>query len=440
MGRTMPTAPAAVGGLLLVGVGLFLVAGGTNARSRVASEAPAPSLLPACYFENDPDAVGRVRSLEFVNECPGDLYVNIQGYTWLEPAEFLKHQIPGGGGFYLSAGQSVTETISERLFSGRIWARPNCTSPCDPLSCGPNGTMWCDTGNCPGAANETTCRGAQGQFIGGLPPGPVAELTLCGGRGATPVCYKGHPAFSEAACNNMPFNDFYDSSNVDGTSRVWIKLEALNGTKITGPGAPADKYNCGAPLMKEPFDFAECPQPLRIARDDTNAFGFTLNASLDETIGCLSACAFMVLGGSGYIADRTLSGGNRNASEANVSAVTAADIAAACCECGHGEDNGLCPAPYPNGTWPPPNTDCIAGCSPFGAYPADYAVSQCSLAKMPTILSAEGNVKLAQVQALFKSWAPDAYSWQFDDLQSTYTCANADYRLTFCPGSDPGDE
>lgn len=127
---------------------------------------PAPPRLPSCHFSAGAHGTnpGRTRTLKFVNQCPGDLMVNMQGFTWHEPAQFLKHRLPGDGGFHLGSGQSKSHAVSERLFSGRIWARPNCTSPCNPLSCGPNGTMWCDTGNCPGArarARDARAAGAR---------------------------------------------------------------------------------------------------------------------------------------------------------------------------------------------------------------------------------------------------------------------------------------
>ena len=33
---------------------------------------------------------------------------------------------------------------------------------------------------------------------------------------------------------------------------------------------------------------------------------------------------------------------------------------------------------------------------------------------------------------IYKNNAPYAYSWQFNDMQATYQCKNADYRIVFC--------
>ncbi len=34
---------------------------------------------------------------------------------------------------------------------------------------------------------------------------------------------------------------------------------------------------------------------------------------------------------------------------------------------------------------------------------------------------------------VFKNQCGDAYSWQFDDISSTYQCVDADYSIKFCP-------
>ena len=35
---------------------------------------------------------------------------------------------------------------------------------------------------------------------------------------------------------------------------------------------------------------------------------------------------------------------------------------------------------------------------------------------------------------------PEAYSWQFDDNQSTYQCIDGDYQITFCPNGESFDD
>ncbi|KAJ3040900.1 hypothetical protein HDV00_010360 [Rhizophlyctis rosea] len=41
---------------------------------------------------------------------------------------------------------------------------------------------------------------------------------------------------------------------------------------------------------------------------------------------------------------------------------------------------------------------------------------------------------------VFKQRCPDAYSWQFDDMSSTFNCRNADYQVTFCPAAECGKD
>jgi len=438
----------------------------------LGEEAPE---APVCHFHQpgsakDPTSMhagadkDRMRKIEFVNLCDGDLMVNMQGFTFWDTGRWHMQDLPHDGGFFLGKGERVEEEVSERLFSGRIWARPNCSRPCNIVSCGnpkndkikckfkDNNTltpeclrdgMWCDSGNCPGG-NETTCRGEVGEFIGGLPPGPLLELTLCGGRGSRIACYKDGPAYNAAECDALPTSDYYDISNVDGTSKIWAGMEVVRGRRLTGKAAPKGRFNCGAANMPHAFDMSTCPQPLRISRNDSSPHGYSANASVDEAVGCLSACNFMSQvawaapgqAASSWIADRTSSGADMD-SDQSVSPVTAEDVARTCCECGHGVDRGLCPAPKVSldgtVTWPPPNVACIAGCSPYANYPESYAKSMCTLGQMPSIKSGDTSIPLGEVQEIFKKWAPEAYSWQFDDMSSTYLCEGADFRLTFCP-------
>lgn len=390
----------------------------------VGPEGGEPPEPPVCHFTqpsnaNDPtasepgDDADPMRSVEFVNECEGDLMVNLQGFTFWDTGRWKMQALPSGGGFPLKVGESRTELISERMcvaparpahppdptpargpelssprrdhpsarrYSGRIWARPNCRRPCNIVSCGNphnekvhctfrNGSrepdcmrdgLWCDTGNCPGG-NETTCRGEVGQFIGGLPPGPLLELTLCGGRGARIACYKDGPAYNAAECDALPTADYYDISNVDGTSRIWAGMEVVRGRKLAGPYAPQGAFNCGGAFMPGAFDMRTCPQPLRVARNDSNPHGYSPNASVADAIGCLSACNFMSQVAwsapgqplSEWVADRRLSQARMETpTQDDVSHVTTEDVARTCCECGHLGDRGLCPAPKvnPDGT------------------------------------------------------------------------------------------
>lgn len=315
----------------------------------------------------------------------------------------------------------------------------------------------------------------------------MLELTLCGGRGARIECYKDGPAYNAKLCDALPNQDYYDVSNVDGVSRIWGSMEIIRGRRLVGKGAPADNFNCGKASMPGAFDMSMCPQPMRIRRNDSDPHGYTANEeAVADTVGCLSACNFMsqvALSApgqpkSGWLADRREAQAHSSVhTQPPMSPVTAADVAQTCCECGHGADRGVCPAPLVSPetgkvccgaptpgagakcadarrrgsqtppcalvgcalqiTWPAPNAACIAGCSPYANYPSSYNESMCTLDRMPSIRSSSGGdkIRLGEVQAIFKHWAPGAYSWQFDDLSSTYLCESADYLLTFCPRS-----
>lgn len=64
-----------------------------------------------------------MRAIEFVNQCDGDLMVNIQGFTFWDTGRWRMQGLPQDGGFPLRAGESRTEYVSERMYSGRICER-----------------------------------------------------------------------------------------------------------------------------------------------------------------------------------------------------------------------------------------------------------------------------------------------------------------------------
>ena len=69
----------------------------------------------------------------------------------------------------------------------------------------------------------------------------------------------------------------------------------------------------------------------------------------------------------------------------------------------------------------------------FGNSPYSEAVvpelgARCEVERWP--MPSTGHLRYDQV---FKSQCSLAYSWQFDDLNSTYTCKETDYDIVFCP-------
>ncbi|RRT58677.1 hypothetical protein B296_00045911, partial [Ensete ventricosum] len=66
---------------------------------------------------------------------------------------------------------------------------------------------------------------------------------------------------------------------------------------------------------------------------------------------------------------------------------------------------------------------CMSACEAFGS--PQYCCS-----------GAYGNPNTCMPSSFsqfFKNACPKAYSYAFDDATSTFTCASADYRITFCP-------
>ena len=199
-----------------------------------------PKTLPHCNFYSDvyPGGNENYRKFTFTNHCNKDLYVNMQGYTWYANTAPQYQSLPEGGGFKLSAGTSKSYQVSERVYSGRIWARVNCETRSGTLL-GSAGSFVCDTLNCPlpygtpvgGTNPDVTCtiytQSGQGIFVGGVPPGPLAEFTLCGGQGANPQCYTG-----SSSCNGP---DYYELRLVDGSSTHTISM-----TQVGGKGAGPD--------------------------------------------------------------------------------------------------------------------------------------------------------------------------------------------------------
>lgn len=177
----------------------------------------------------------------------------------------------------------------------------------------------------------------------------------------------------------------YDISLVDGYN-VGLKIEARNGTKISGDSS---KYNCGSPecgTPTQPFTAASCPMELR-----TKVGGY-----------CLSVCQAVVQQNTEDTA--YLNGFNQ---------------ALVCCECDCGPNCGC-----DDGT----NAACKYGCSPLHPTnpPFNYAwQGVCDSSQWP-----QSSLGISYPE-VFKKPCPDAYSWQFDDHNSTYQCHRPNYKLTF---------
>ncbi|XP_057504668.1 pathogenesis-related thaumatin-like protein 3.5 [Actinidia eriantha] len=85
--------------------------------------------------------------------------------------------------------------------------------------------------------------------------------------------------------------------------------------------------------------------------------------------------------------------------------------------------NGACPSELKVTSNGGESVACKSACEAFGQ--AQYC---CSGA-----YGTPDTCKPSSYSELFKSACPHAYSYAYDDKTSTFTCANADYLITFCP-------
>ncbi|XP_020262345.1 thaumatin-like protein 1b [Asparagus officinalis] len=87
--------------------------------------------------------------------------------------------------------------------------------------------------------------------------------------------------------------------------------------------------------------------------------------------------------------------------------------------------NGLCPSDLKVTESDGDGVACRSACEAFGS--PEYCCS-----------GAYGNpntCKPTQYSQFFKNACPRAYSYAYDDATSTFTCTNANYLITFCPGT-----
>jgi len=236
------------------------------------------------------------------------------------------------------------------------------------------GHLVCTTGDCPLPASWYNDQndGTECKGIGGLSPASLAEFTLGG--------------------SNM--NDFYDLSLVDGFS-VPVSMRPENFTKTPALGQD-DKFNCGAPSCPA-FDFSKCPPELR--RVDSNG----------HVYACMSICA--AVHDEGQRSQHPIL---QNIFESKDPHTGFPMKNLVCCACGEG--TGGCA-----------DANSQFCCSPHNLPSPNEKGGKCHVEHWP--LASDGQ----KYDEVFKNQCPEAYSWQFDDHQSTYQCVGADYIITFCP-------
>jgi hypothetical protein len=191
----------------------------------------------------------------------------------------------------------------------------------------------------------------------------------CNGIGGQPPV-----TLAEFTLSGSGGSDFYDLSNVDGYS-IGMEIRPIPGQfkKVNNP--KLGKFNCGTASCT--FNTKKCPPELQ----------------MDDGAGhkvCASICA-------------AINNAQQRAKHADLQKIfnNPDTRSLVCCSC----DGNHCVSPHDK-------------TKPGG---------KCFVEKWPR---SSQNTRYDQV---FKSQCPDAYSWQFDDLASTYQCEKANYEIILCP-------
>lgn len=323
------------------------------------------------------------------------------GCFWVLPA-------PERGSTDLAPGESAvfvlrTPALAHVRWSGNVYARTGCAG------------ASCDTGACPGGS----CRPG----VGPVGPTTLAEFTLL---------------------DNGP--DYYDVSLINGVNVPVSMAAEPSGSYAAGPAAPGSSFWCGAAGAVSPSNpaLAGCPW------------------SFAPTIGGVDRASVLRLvspGGSACVRDSDCASG-----VCGTALVTGTTRTTQSCgrQLGWWTAHELCAATA--GSFGAP-LDCSAaapsgtranlfGCDgPYAqsCYSAGAASTCCGCTDGPYLATERCRasnpswVSLVQPWVSFvKSACPTAYSYQFDDLSSTFTCQTqgalngADYTLTFCPGGRRG--
>jgi len=341
-----------------------------------------------------PPPVRSTRNLTFINNCNETVWVGGSAKSGLTDAN---------SGFELSAqgmaGNTTTISVPGNLQSVNFWPRTSCTFPCTSVPC-------CQTGDCANSSNMVVeCKGGTK-----APPANSFEVTF----------------------NESPDNDFYDITNVDGYT-VGIAVQQMNGVKLNSDptinGVPAPQLNCGSPVCTN-FEMSTCPPELSETTDTGRQVCWGLGGAANDPTqratsmilqNIASSCDQLALVGAACSAEDT----NDNSCGTTSSA-------------GCGDSGSLfCCSPYnddlPNlhggiGCADATDPNYINTCS--GVWPTPDA-SWCTQAGIPD--------SFCTYNGVFEYQCSQAYSWQFNDSNSTYQCINPDYQITFCPNSSNTD-
>ena len=165
-----------------------------------------------------------------------------------------------------------------------------------------------------------------------------------------------------------------------------MKFGPIPGTYTKVDNPDLGKFNCGSPSCG--FNVDVCPPELTLVKPDGKY--------------CMSICAAVY-----------------NPQQVEKYPDILGPIAAdpmkrdlVCCACGEG--TGGCTDPVSH--------YC---CSPLD--PREGIGGRCYVENWP-----KPSAYFSRYDKVFKDQCGEAYSWQFDDISSTYQCIDADYQIQFC--------
>jgi hypothetical protein len=328
------------------------------------------------------------RIFEFFNNSDKVIYIA----SLCDPTKDIQKEIVPNG-WKMNPKEIKNIEIDSNLTSIRFWARTECTND-------QNGMITCQTGNCPLPKDliATSEQGIKCNGIGGIPPATLIEFSL-----STP----------------NQGNDFYDISLVDGHNLNVVVIPS----SYTSANLPANqsKFNCGSPSCI--FDKNQCPEEL-ILKDKYNNY-----------MGCMSLCSAInnEQQRSKFPKLNSIYNGITKEGKPMKNLV--------CCSCGNSSKAGC----------RDPNSDYC--CSPYDQLKTKHG-GICKVEEWPTVCSlnesyckngnndCDSSERLCIINGVktvipfrydrvFKNSCPDAYSWQFDDLNSTYQCSNSNYTIIF---------
>ena len=370
------------------------------------------------------------RNIELNNKCKNDLWISFFGNSSVN-SKYNQISYP----VKANDKMNISEFPGDWM-SGRIWARTDCDK---------NGQN-CSTGDC-----EADSSGQCSPDKTGLPPASLFEVSMDKNAG----------------------KDFYDGSFVDGYS-LPMSFEVVNGTKVDDPKLDS-RFNCGNGMGNVSLD--KCPKEL-------------IKTVNGEQVGCYNI-GQAIYNNKNLIRDSCLNGDITNCKVDgidlkkddfdNETPLFKRFRLLASCDCGAVNELNITRPKCDTSKLPKdkdgntintcdinPNSptyekdDLIKSCCNFGCtnYKENDLVKR-SLASDPKALEnspfcndkmwpkptkycKDNNIKDIECSYpnVFKKQAPDFYSWQFDDISSTFNCINPDYKITFCPngstGSKPG--